>query len=581
MRWSLLLCTSILSLALCCVARADNLKVKIIAFNDFHGNLQSPGKFRANAQSPAVPVGGVDMLAGYVASLRSQNPDNIVVAAGDLIGASPLISALFHDEPTIETLNRLGLDLSSVGNHEFDKGKQELLRIQRGGCSTQDQNTCKGREVGTPVPFEGAKFEYLAANVFDTATGETILPPYAVRTFGGVRIAFIGLTLKNTPEMVTPSGVASLRFADEASTINQIVRQLRPQGIQSFVVLIHQGGLQTTKGTPDINACEGGLAGSPIEGIVHKLDPAVDLVISAHTHAAYICHIPDSVGRGIPVTSASAFGRVLTDIDITLDTSTKHVVSISARNILVDRTNPRITPNAALKAIVDKYAALAAPIAGRSVGSITAGITKTRDPAGESALGDVIADAQLEATRSGSNGAVVAFMNGGGIRTDLPYAAGASHAANEAVTYSELFAVQPFGDNLVTMTLTGAQIKTLLEEQFIGCNAGYPPGNHPPQSGNQVLQVSAGFTYRWNASGAVCNKVIPGSMKISGATIVPSAKYRVTVNSFMADGGDNFYILTQGTGRVGGGQDIDALAAYFAHHHPVAPGPENRIKLAQ
>ena len=264
-------CAIAFGLALVGAARADDFKLKIIAFNDFHGNLQSPGKIAANAQSPEVAAGGVDFLAGYVEHLKSESPYSVVVSAGDLIGASPLVSALFHDEDTIEAMNRLGLELTSVGNHEFDKGKQELLRIQRGGCSTQDQNTCKGSVTGTPVPFEGAKFEYLAANVFDTTTGKTLFPAYAIKTYNGVQIAFIGLTLKDTPTIVTPSGVAGLRFADEASTINSIVSQLRNQGIKIFVVLIHQGGTQTTKGTHDINACEGGLNGSPIQSIVGKL----------------------------------------------------------------------------------------------------------------------------------------------------------------------------------------------------------------------------------------------------------------------------------------------------------------------
>ena len=219
---------TIASLLLLTSARADDFKLKIIAFNDFHGNLQSPGRFRANAQSPNVPVGGIDFLAGYVERLKGENPYNVVVSAGDLAGASPLVSALFHDEDTIEAMNRLGLEINAVGNHEFDKGKQELLRLQNGGCSTQDQNTCQGAATGTPVPFEGAKFQYLAANVVDTSTGKTILPAYAIKTYNGVKIAFIGLTLKDTPSLVVPAGVAGLKFMDEAGAINAVVRQLRP-----------------------------------------------------------------------------------------------------------------------------------------------------------------------------------------------------------------------------------------------------------------------------------------------------------------------------------------------------------------
>jgi 5'-nucleotidase len=560
-------------------ARADDLKLKIIALNDFHGNLQSPGKYRANAQSPEVPSGGADYLAGYVHQLKSENPNNIVVAAGDLVGASPLVSGLFHDEGAIEAMNRIGLELSSVGNHEFDKGKKELLRLQSGGCSTVDKDTCEGTLTGTPVPFEGAKFQYLSANVVDTSTGKTLFPAYAIKTYEGVQAAFIGLTLKDTPALVAPSAVAGLRFEDEAGTINSIVTRLQKQGVKIFVVLIHQGGLQTTQGPPDINACEGGLSGSPIASIVGKLDNAVDLVVSGHSHAAYICKIPNSVGRKILVTSAASYGRLLTDIDVTVDKESKKVADLTARNIVVDRTAAsEIVPSAALKSIVEKYAALAAPITNRKVGSITADLIKATNAAGESPLGDLIADAELDETSApGSGGSVAAFMNSGGIRTDLPFASGATGVPNGDVTYGELFTVQPFGNSLVTLNLTGAQIKTLLEEQFKGCALGAQSAKDTPPSTDRMLQVSEGFTYTWSRAGAPCNKVDAGSIKINGAVVAAAAKYRVTVNNFMAEGGEEFYILRQGTDRLGGPQDLDALAAYFAKHPSIAPAPPHRI----
>jgi len=559
-------------------ASADTITLKIIAINDFHGNLQSPGKFRADPQSPDVPVGGIDVLSGYVASLKAQNPNHVVVTAGDLIGASPLVSSLFHDEGTIETMNRLGLDLSAVGNHEFDKGRQELLRMQSGGCSTRDENTCKGALVGTPVPFEGAHFQFLAANVLDQATGKPIFPAYAIKTYNGVRVAFIGLTLKATPTMVTPSGVAGLRFEDEAATINSLVQQLRGQGISTFIVLIHQGGMQTTKPPVDINACEGGLQGSPIQAIVSQLDDAVDLVISGHTHQAYVCRVANSAGRAIPVTSASSYGRLVTDIDMTLDTATRKAVAITARNILVDRTNAKITPDPATQKIATQYAALAAPLANRVVGRITADITSANTPSGESALGDLIADAQLEATRD-SGHAVVAFMNRGGIRANVSFSSPAPGVADGQVTYGQLFTIQPFGNSLVTMTLTGLQLKKLLEQQFKGCALDFPAGNTMGHAADQILQVSQGFTYSWNPAGAACNKVDAGSIQINGVTVVPTDKYRVTMNSFLADGGDQLYEFTLGTERVGGAQDIDALAAYFAAHPSISPGSVDRIKL--
>jgi 5'-nucleotidase len=557
---------------------ADTFKLKIIAFNDFHGNLQSPGKFRANAQSPNNPVGGADELAAYVAHLKAENPDNVVVAAGDLISASPLVSALFHDEDTIEAMNRLGLEISSVGNHEFDHGKAELLRMQHGGCTKADQNGCQGAQTGTRVPFEGAKFQYLAANVIDAKTGKTLFPAYAIKTYHGVRVGFIGLTLQSTPTMVTPSGVAGLQFLDEASTINGAAKKLRALGVKSIVVLIHQGGAQTTKGTPDINACDGDLADTPIESIVNKLDDSIDLVISAHTHQPYICHVANSSGRKIPVTSASAFGRLLTDIDVTIDASTKKITDITAHNIVVDRTNAQIPPDANVKSIVDRYVGIAAPLTNREIGSLTADLTNTVNDAGETPLGDVIADAQLEATHD-SGHAVVAFMNRGGIRAPIPFSSGV--LPDGKVTYGEIFTTQPFGNTLVTMTLTGAQIKALLEEQFKGCALDFPAGNIVGQTTEEVMEVSAGFSYTWNPAAATCNKVDASSIKIGGATIDPAAKYRVATNSFLADGGSSMWEFTRGTDRVGGGLDLDALSTYFAKHPSVAPGPEDRIKMIE
>jgi len=551
--------------------------LKIIALNDLHGSLESPGKFRANAQSPLAPVGGVDYLAGYVAQLKSENPLNIVVSAGDLTGASPLVSALFHDEGTIETMNRMGLELNAVGNHEFDNGMPELRRKQRGGCSTADRNTCEGARVGTPVPFEGAKFQYLAANVYDTATGKTIFPGYAIRTYKGVKIAFIGVTLKETPTIVIAKNVAGLRFTDEADAINRVVRQLRPQGVKIFVALIHQGGMQTGKDAADINTCEGGLKGYPIAGIVKRLDDGVGLVLSAHTHVAYVCELPNSVGRRVPVTSASAFGRMVTDVDMTIDPRSGTATHVMARNILVDRTNAAVRPDATIAGIVAKYAELAAPIVNRVVGSITEEVRKAVSDAGESEMGDLIADAQLEATRAAH--AVVAFTNEGGVRTGLRFASGAPGVPDGKVTYGELVAAQPFDNDLVTMTLTGEQIRVMLEEQFRGCALGARAGEGDPPSETRMLEASAGFSYRWHREAAPCHKVESGTIRLNGAAVVSAARYRVTVNSLLADGGAQFYVLPRGTDRIVGEQDVKAMTAYFSKHPAVSPPKVGRIEV--
>lgn len=580
--------------------RSRNVPVKILAINDFHGQLTSPGTLRVNAtaSSPTLSVGGADYLAGYIADYKARNPKTLVVSAGDLIGATPLVSALFHDEPTIEAMNRIGLDLNAVGNHEFDEGKDELLRMQKGGCHPTDPHSCQGALVGTPVPFEGADFKFLAANVVDTATNKPLFRPYAIKPVDGVRVAFIGMTLKETPTIVTPGGVAGLAFNDEADTVNALIPKLRKRGVEAVVVLIHQGGTVPVGQAADtLNTCPGELDGSPIKAIVNRFDDAVDLVISGHTHQAYNCRIVNRAGRPIPVTSANAQGRVLSDITLNVDRKTKDVTAVDVVNVVVDRGNAAIVPSADVAELVDNYSAAAQPVANRVIGQITAEMPhNAANAAGEIALGDVIADAQLAATApAGSGAAVAAFMNPGGIRSPgLTYLSSAAGEGDGLVTYGEAFTVQPFGNSLVTMALTGAQIEALLEQQFTGCNAtnapaafNYPASDTVGQNFNRILQVSDGFSYTWSAAGPACDKVNPASIRINGVTVDPAASYRITVNSFLADGGDKFYVLQLGGDRLGGAQDLDALEAWFndaradsdaaAAGIQVAPGPQNRI----
>jgi 5'-nucleotidase len=572
-------------------AQAANVSVKIIAFNDFHGQIVQPGNFAG------VAVGGADWMAGHIARLKAQNPNNVVVSAGDMIGATPLVSALFHDEPTIEVMNRAGLEFNAVGNHEFDEGKDELKRMQNGGCHPTDPNTCQGASVGTPVPFEGAKFKFLAANVEENATGKTIFPPYAIKTFGKARVGFIGMTLKETPTIVTPSGVAGLTFTDEVATVNALIPKLKARGVKAIVVLVHQGGTQpVAQNATTMNQCNGNLAGTPLLPIVNGLDDEVDLVISGHTHQAYNCQIANRAGRLIPVTSANSIGRILTNIDMNVDDVSGNVTSVTAANVLVERNTAIATPNAAIAGIVSAYQALSTPIANRVIGSITADMPNAAaTAAGEIALGDVIADAQLAQTSAPAfGGAVAAFMNPGGIRAPgLTFASSAAGEGDGNVTYGEAFTTQPFGNSLVTLTLTGAQIEAMLEQQFVGCGVANAPAsfNYPAGEGgqtfNRILQVSAGFSYTWKASGPGCDKVDPASILINGVTVVPTDTYRITVNNFLADGGDKFFVLQLGTNRLGGAQDIDALEGWLnnpaADSDPitagvqVAPGPQNRI----
>ncbi|MGQ0680380.1 MAG: bifunctional metallophosphatase/5'-nucleotidase [Actinomycetota bacterium] len=545
--------------------------VQLLSLNDFHGALEPPAG--SAGRIGTVDAGGVEFLATHIKSLEAGVRHSRALSAGDLIGASPLLSALFHDEPTIEAMNLIGLDYNAVGNHEFDEGAEELVRMQEGGCHPVD-----GCVDGDP--FAGADFEFLAANVLDQRPGKrqsklkellsrinpgigavqlgraenTFFPPYAIENFDGVKIGIIGMTLEGTPSIVTPSGIAGLRFLDEADTVNRLVPELKRRGVETIVVLLHEGGLPTG----GFNECPG--ISGPIVDIVNRTDDEVDLFITGHTHTAYNCLID-----GRPVTSAASNGRLVTDFDLTIDRVSREITTMKIDNKIVTRTVPKDGDQTSL---LTKYKAIADPLANRVIGQITSDITRTATAAGETALGDVIADAQLAATAAADQGgAVIAFKNPGGIRSDLTFASSSVGEGDGNVTYGEAFTVQPFGNNLVTITLTGAQIDSLLEQQF----------NNPVVGQNRILQVSDGFSYSWSASAAAGSKVDPSSIKLNGVTISPATSYRVTVNSFLADGGDNFSLLPMGTNRLGGVVDTDALEAYFVDNSPVPPGPANRI----
>ncbi|XXX74807.1 bifunctional metallophosphatase/5'-nucleotidase [Sorangium sp. So ce134] len=534
----------------------DTVSVQILAFNDFHGNLEPPAGSGGRITLPdatQVNAGGAAYFASRVAALRATNPNTVVVSAGDLIGASPLVSALFHDEPTIEAMNLVGLDINGVGNHEFDKGTAELLRMQYGGCSPVD-----GCADGTF--FAGANFQFLAANVVvDTTTGRTLFPRYDVREFDGVKIAFIGMTLEDTPTIVTPVGVAGLSFMDEVDTVNDIVPELQAQGIEAIVVVLHEGGLPTGhfNECPDISG--------PIVEIATNIDPAVDVIVSGHTHQAYNCLLGEKI-----VTSAASFGRLVTDIDLEISRTTGEVTAKTANNVVVTRD----APDAGVEALVTRYKDLSAPLANVQVGTITATLDRAVPAmgAGLFAMGAVIADSQLAATRDASKGgAEVALMNPGGVRADLTYAAAPTEPTDGVVTFGEIFTVQPFGNSLVVMTLTGAQIDQLLEQQFRVDPSGAPR--------SLILQVSDGFTYAYSQSAPVGSKVDIASIRINGVPIEAARTYRVTVNSFLATGGDGFAVLNDGTDRLGGAVDLDALRDYFAASSPVSPPALDRITV--
>lgn len=554
-----------------------SMDVKLIAFNDLHGNLEPP---KLSITAPAkgggtvpVPAGGAAYMASAIASLKAKNPNNAVVSAGDMIGASPLVSALFLDESTIEAVNAMKIDFNAVGNHEFDKGQTELLRMKNGGCA---KNTAL-EPCRVNKSFPGANFGFLAANTVK-GDGNTLFPATGMKTFtkdgATVKVAFIGMTLKGTPNIVTPAGVAGLTFKDEADTANALIPQLKSQGADAIVVVIHEGGT-TTVGYND-KSCTG-LSGD-ILPILNKLDSAVDVVISGHTHRSYVCDYgKTNPAKPFLLTSAGQYGTLLTDINLTIDTRTRKVTAKTADNVIVQgeaytsgATTVALTDqypvfgkNQEVAALISQYLAIAGPLVQRVVGSLTTTATRAQDPqTKESVLGDLIADAQLAATSPAGKGAAqIAFMNPGGVRADL------APAGDGSVTYGQIFAVQPFGNSLVVKTMTGAQIKAVLEQQF---NSGSNTTTSP-----KVLLPSASFKYTFNLSAPAGSRIT--NMSLNGTAMADATSYRVTMNSFLATGGDNFTAFNQGTDALGGDQDVDALEAYIKANSPLVPPTPNRI----
>jgi 5'-nucleotidase len=532
--------------------------LQLLSFNDFHGQIEEPTGSSSridNFATDAPAYGGAEFLATHLAQLRSGR--SLTVAAGDLIGASPLLSAAFHDEPTIETMNALGLDLSSVGNHEFDEGAAELLRMQNGGClpdgdGENNQNSC-------PIPghdFAGADFQYLAANVVRESNGKTLFPATKIKSVAGQKVAFIGMTLEGTPSIVTPSGVAGLDFRDEVETANSLVPALQSKGVEAVVVLLHEGGIQS--GT--FNACAG--ISDPLLTIAQTLSPEIDAVISGHTHAAYNCLIPDPAGHDRMVTSAASFGRVITEMNLTIDNQTHDVVrdASTAVNHLVTRSVPR---DPAITSIRSAYDTIIAPIRDEVVGfaDVPLARTSSSNPV-EAQLGDVIADAQLAATSDPADGgAQIAFMNPGGVRADL----------NQGdITYGEAFAVQPFANVLTTVTLTGDQIRRILEQQKYGLTS-------TGAVSATVLQPSKGFTYTFDTTQPAGSRV--SNIQLNGAPLDMTATYRVTANNFLTTGGDGFTVFKEATNVQNGAIDLDAFVAYMGEGPLTAPEGFRRINL--
>ncbi|MGW1068813.1 bifunctional metallophosphatase/5'-nucleotidase [Streptomyces aureus] len=546
--------------------------VQLLSFNDLHGNLEPPTgssgrvtELQADGTTKSVDAGGVEYLATHLRDARKGNKYSITAAAGDMVGASPLISGLFHDEPTINALNGLDLDVTSVGNHEFDEGAKELGRLQKGGCHPTD-GCYDGKK------FKGADFPYLAANVTDEKTGKPILKPYWVWRKNGVKVGFIGVTLEGTPNIVSAEGVKGLKFGDEVETINKYAKELQRQGVKSIVALIHEGGAPASTAYNydcDSPGAGDGISG-PIVDIAKNVTPAVDALITGHTHQAYACTIPDPAGRPRMVTSASSFGRLYTDTTLTYDRWTGDIArtAVKSANHVVTRD---VAKAADMTALITKWKALSAPIASRPLGYIVGDIGNTGT---ESPAGDLIADAQLAYAKSVDPEADLALMNPGGIRAGLTYAAG-NGEGDGVVTYGEAYTVQPFANTVNLVDLTGAQVITALQQQVSGANEASP----------KILQISKGLTYTLDLSKTGAARVVADSVKLDGTAIDPAATYRVAMNSFLAGGGDGFAELGKGGNVRVGGDDLAALGAYLtANSSAATPYPvpaANRITIVQ
>jgi 5'-nucleotidase len=558
----------------------------LLALNDFHGNLEKVPSTSSSGRINNTPAGGAEYLATKIRDERRKSRAAgavpLTVAAGDLIGASPLLSAAFHDEPTIKAMNRIGLDVASVGNHEFDEGYQELLRMQRGGClddgdGANGQDSCPGGQG-----FEGADFSYLSANVkWSDPSGHarpTLFPAVKIQKVRGIKVAFIGMTLEGTPAIVSQAGIQGLQFTDEVETANALVPKLRHKGVRSIVVLLHEG--VTPADATAYNDCTGPTG--PALEIAQRLSPQIDAVVSGHTHQPYNCVVQDPRGKPRLLTSASSFGRMITKMHLLLDPRTRDVVrpAAYASNMIVN--NDGVTPAADLTDLIGTYKTLVDPIANKVIGHIAPTtstgdvITRSADANGQdSPLGNLIADAQKAdtsvVTASGQK-PVIALMNPGGIRADL-----VENAAGD-VTYGAAFSVQPFNNFVVSMDLTGAQIRALLNEQWNGANEA--------TTARKILQVS-GLQYTWDTSdaglpdtNALVEPVLVDDDGNAGTPMVPlqdATTYRVVANNFLSDGGDNFGTFKLGTNKLVGGLDVDSLRTYLLANDPVSPTPTTRI----
>lgn len=538
---------------------AEQMTVQVLSFNDFHGHLEAGDNTLDEVQDPDQHiVGGVEYLATTLSALRigSQDEQTLTVAAGDLIGGSTFLSGMFHDEPTVHALDAVGLDISSVGNHEFDEGTEELLRMQHGGCHPVDG--CYFPDE----PYGGADFNWLSANVVDKETEETLLPGTEVREIDGVQVGFIGMTLEGTPSLVSPGGVETVDFLNEVETANAEAAKLDEAGVKAIVVLLHEGGYQA--GTYE--SCEG--PSGPIVEIAENFDAKIDMVVTGHTHQPYLCNIPDPEGNPRMVTSAAQYGYVVTETDLVIDRATGEVdrEAVFAQNHLVLQD----TKDAFLTELLAPWIELSEEVAGEVVGTITEDITgdASGDRGIETPMANLVADSILWGTADEADGgAQIAFMNVGGVRASLIYDQISNGEEPGEVTYEEAYNVAPFGNLLVSIDMTGEQVKAVLEQQYV------------PDRGREYLAlgVSEGFTYTWDDSQPEGEKV--SEMELDGVPLEDDEVYRIATLNFLQEGGDDFSAFTEGTNLVGGPEDLANLREYLLDNPGLSAPGERRNEL--
>jgi 5'-nucleotidase len=513
---------------------AATTDLSIFSINDFHGHIQpkSPVPIMNRMADPATgaikpqAAGGAAYLATVLQGLRAQRPASLFVAGGDLIGASPQLSSMLADEPTLSALSAMGLDASALGNHELDAGLRELVRKTRGECPSQG---CLWPE------FKGAAFPYLAANMLDAETGKTILPTHKIVTVGGLKVALVGAVTRDTPQVVVAKSIRGLRFTDEADALNALIPQLRQQGAQLLVAIMHEGAVIENLPNDPSYACAG-LRGRGVD-VAQRLDAAYGIIISGHTHNAHTCKI-----NGRLLVQAGSFGGWVTESRLKVS-ATGQVLDAQAVNhpVLQDGT----APNPVFVALVQRAADLTNAVRNRPIATLRTGAQRTVvAPFGDSTLGNLITDAQLAYARKQGH-ADVAMLNAGGIRADLTVEPG------KPVVMGDLFAIQPFNNELIAMTLTGAQLTEVVRRQL--------PKTLAPK---RFAQVSHNFRFQWSQSPDGSSRL--DSLTLDGKPLVETKDYRVVVNNFMAEGGDELSVFRQGRDKVNLGVDLEALVQWVA-----------------